>query len=340
MSKARELYLSVKTFSQAVNNCQPFEKKAMDIEARNFIFGQIISEMTELAQGHIKTSPEDILLEQVDAVVDAMYYIADSAARHGFDAIEPYDEPSWAPVDGIAPMDTKNVKRFLKSVQVGIIAMVLKESEEAQQECLWYWFNHLREKLYEFTGIDALDYFDIVHKANLSKLDAEGKPILLREDGKIMKPEGFVPPNGIMKTLLLSQLYEVSEDAAGMHSRYADTVYRLPEGLSRHGVRSWFLIMKMLEEQHPEIKETSPEKINHKYFYSPAEWKARGETYGLSGELVLIHEEGYLTGYCNLDYCDYAGYELLIETFSKERTYIEQCTSWYSAVYLDPPEES
>jgi hypothetical protein len=219
--------------------------------------------------------------------------------------------------------------------------MVLKESENDQQECLWYWFNQLREKLYGSTGIDALDYFDIVHKANLSKLDAEGKPILLREDGKILKPDTFVPPNGIMKTLLLSQLYEVSEDAAGMHSRYTGTVYRLPEGLSRYGVRAWFLIMKMLEEQHPEIKETSSEKSTHKYFYSPEEWQARGESYGLQSELLIIHEEGYMTKYCNLVLEeDYAAYELLVEKLSKEVVYVEQCTSWYSAVYLDAPEES
>ena len=32
--------------------------------------------------------------------------------------------------------------------------------------------------------------FDLVHQNNMAKLDANGEPIL-REDGKILKPEGF-----------------------------------------------------------------------------------------------------------------------------------------------------
>ncbi len=34
--------------------------------------------------------------------------------------------------------------------------------------------------------------FDLVHENNMSKLGPDGNPIL-REDGKILKPEGFVP---------------------------------------------------------------------------------------------------------------------------------------------------
>jgi predicted HAD superfamily Cof-like phosphohydrolase len=34
--------------------------------------------------------------------------------------------------------------------------------------------------------------FDLVHHNNMTKLDANGEPIL-RADGKILKPEGFVP---------------------------------------------------------------------------------------------------------------------------------------------------
>jgi predicted HAD superfamily Cof-like phosphohydrolase len=34
--------------------------------------------------------------------------------------------------------------------------------------------------------------FDLVHQNNMNKLGADGKPIY-REDGKIIKPEGFTP---------------------------------------------------------------------------------------------------------------------------------------------------
>lgn len=36
--------------------------------------------------------------------------------------------------------------------------------------------------------------FEEVHRSNMAKLDANGKPII-REDGKILKPEGWQPPN-------------------------------------------------------------------------------------------------------------------------------------------------
>ena len=39
----------------------------------------------------------------------------------------------------------------------------------------------------------AVMLFDEVHRSNMSKLDFDGKPIF-REDGKIMKPETYLPP--------------------------------------------------------------------------------------------------------------------------------------------------
>jgi predicted HAD superfamily Cof-like phosphohydrolase len=40
----------------------------------------------------------------------------------------------------------------------------------------------------------AVMMFDEVHRSNMSKMDENGKPIF-REDGKVMKPETFSPPN-------------------------------------------------------------------------------------------------------------------------------------------------
>ena len=42
------------------------------------------------------------------------------------------------------------------------------------------------------TQAEAL--FDEVHRSNMSKLDEDGKPVL-REDGKILKPDCWSPPN-------------------------------------------------------------------------------------------------------------------------------------------------
>lgn len=43
-------------------------------------------------------------------------------------------------------------------------------------------------------GIDLDTAFGEVVRANMSKVDGPGLPIL-REDGKVMKPDGFVPPD-------------------------------------------------------------------------------------------------------------------------------------------------
>lgn len=42
-------------------------------------------------------------------------------------------------------------------------------------------------------GIPLDDIFNEVHRSNMAKL-VDGKP-LYREDGKVMKPEGWTPPN-------------------------------------------------------------------------------------------------------------------------------------------------
>ena len=68
-------------------------------------------------------------------------------------------------------------------------------------------------------------------------------------------------------------------------------------------------------------------------FYSPKEWKERGEDYGLTSELILVHDGGDLAPYCNLDYEEYKMHDALYEFLKSKGYYLESCTCWYSAVY-------
>lgn len=43
-------------------------------------------------------------------------------------------------------------------------------------------------------GIDPKPFYQIVMDANMAKLGPDGKPIIRESDGKIMKPEGWEPP--------------------------------------------------------------------------------------------------------------------------------------------------
>jgi hypothetical protein len=54
-------------------------------------------------------------------------------------------------------------------------------------------------------GIPLNGVFDCVQFANMSKVGEDGK-VRRREDGKILKPEGFVPPNAAIFKLLQKEL--------------------------------------------------------------------------------------------------------------------------------------
>ncbi|MCZ6654949.1 MAG: HAD family hydrolase [Planctomycetota bacterium] len=46
-------------------------------------------------------------------------------------------------------------------------------------------------------GVDAAPIFELVHRANMSKLWPDGKP-RLRTDGKVQKPAAWVAPEGLV----------------------------------------------------------------------------------------------------------------------------------------------
>lgn len=50
-------------------------------------------------------------------------------------------------------------------------------------------------------GIPPQDLFDVVQKANMSKLWPDGQPHF-REDGKVIKPEGWQHPEVMIKELI------------------------------------------------------------------------------------------------------------------------------------------
>jgi predicted HAD superfamily Cof-like phosphohydrolase len=55
-------------------------------------------------------------------------------------------------------------------------------------------------------GIDPQPLLDIVQGANMAKLGADGKPIIRESDGKIMKPEGWTPPEAKLEEEIIRQI--------------------------------------------------------------------------------------------------------------------------------------
>ncbi len=71
-------------------------------------------------------------------------------------------------------------------------------------------------------------------------------------------------------------------------------------------------------------------------FYGPEEWEDRGEDFGTGALLIVIHDGGEHAPAFNWDYEDYNLVEELRRSLEKVGVYVEQCTSWYSAVYPMP----
>jgi hypothetical protein len=68
-------------------------------------------------------------------------------------------------------------------------------------------------------------------------------------------------------------------------------------------------------------------------FYSPAQWRERGELYGTDSLLIVTHDGGNHAAVFNLDYGQYGLHEQLRVDLEDQGLFVEACTVWYSAVY-------
>lgn len=70
-----------------------------------------------------------------------------------------------------------------------------------------------------------------------------------------------------------------------------------------------------------------------KAFYTPKEWKEKGEKYGTNSKLILVHDGGELAPYFNYDYECYGMIEKMDKALKEIGYYAESCTCWYTAIY-------
>jgi hypothetical protein len=100
------------------------------------------------------------------------------------------------------------------------------------------------------------------------------------------------------------------------------------EGLTAEQSKIANIIIGIAEKGYPEASGGGC-----KAFYTPKEWKARGEDYGTESKLVIVHDGGDLAPYFNSDYMRYEMGEEMQKALLAKGYYFEQCTCWYSAVY-------
>jgi len=102
-------------------------------------------------------------------------------------------KPSF-PEDSVQRLRLDLIEEELDELQYGIDNQDMVEIADALTDLLYvvYGAGHA-------FGIDLDDCFKEVHKSNLSKLGPDFRPIK-REDGKVLKPDTFFPPD--LKTVL------------------------------------------------------------------------------------------------------------------------------------------
>lgn len=105
------------------------------------------------------------------------------------------------------------------------------------------------------------------------------------------------------------------------------STWDIPNGLTRKGREAATLIRDFLREK--DITETG----GGGRFYTPREWRDRGEKYGTESLLIVTHDGGDHAPAFNMDYLAYELMEELRVRLSAIGVFPEQCTSWYSAIY-------
>lgn len=106
-----------------------------------------------------------------------------------------------------------------------------------------------------------------------------------------------------------------------------DSKWPIPDGLSPLGRRAAETILAFLSEH---------DATNHGgggRFYTPAEWRDRGEAYGTDSLLIITHDGGAHAGAFNLDYEQYSFHEELRSRLGDIGVFAEQATSWYSTIH-------
>ena len=78
---------------------------------------------------------------------------------------------------------------------------IIAEQSDAFVDIWYYSLNACAKK-----GINLSKIFNIVHQANMNKKDPKTGKFIKRDDGKILKPKGWKPPN-VEQEILNQQKY-------------------------------------------------------------------------------------------------------------------------------------
>lgn len=101
----------------------------------------------------------------------------------------------------------------------------------------------------------------------------------------------------------------------------------IPKPLSRAGKRAAEAILAVL------TKHDAADTGGCKAFYSPREWKDRGEKYGTESVLIVVYDGGAHRSFFESEGWGFKRIEEMQAALAAAGFWIEPCTGWYAAVY-------
>ena len=103
--------------------------------------------------------------------------------------------------------------------------------------------------------------------------------------------------------------------------------FEQPQGLSPEGQTAYKVVYAFLAEH--DLLESGGGTV----FWHPKAWSERGERYGASSVLVITHDGGDHADAFDWDRENFNLLDALNQTLAAQGLFVEQCTSWYSAIY-------
>lgn len=107
-------------------------------------------------------------------------------------------------------------------------------------------------------------------------------------------------------------------------------LYELPTTMTKRQREAADIVMRVAQDFEPRTLDNGSRD-----FYTPDEWRARGESYGLNGSLIVVHDGGNLAPLFNHDYGYSSWVRVMRKSLEAEDFYVEACTPWYSAVFCN-----
>ena len=106
-----------------------------------------------------------------------------------------------------------------------------------------------------------------------------------------------------------------------------------PESLSTLGQKAHKAITNVLAKYASPDRGSLDDPGGCKTFYSPEEWQARGEAYGLTSELVVVYDGGGPRHFFEWEGRNESLLEEMRLALEADGLYHECCTCWYGAIY-------